>query len=412
MTIQLAHAMAGFGEFLEEITGWSCRLGEPSMACNAVVGSHRLRGRSHRRDSPGYLLLLAQLGAMACSDVEQRQDLDASSGSRSPISASLPSLRFDLSANNPMTGDVNRYSTVVIGPAGQLLFTSPREEKVLTLRMRSGRFLNFGPRGDGPGEIRDPLGYRVADSFVVVLDRANQRLSRWSHDGRLMDQRSVNIPISPEFVPLNGNRWLLPGAIRDRVRVVVLDGTTGAVSEINLAADSFVAAHWGNPRLAAENPPALGTWYGGFVLGDRMSYALGFFDWHGVRIGVVDQNAGRNQPGAQAVARVAAERERTGRPLSPAATDAVARNPQPWFSRRIREDGFGRTWLIGESNDSAYADVYSGPRFLGRLVLPCLEIGPRWDLQGEWLAVICSPDDPAATMDATVKLFHINSGNK
>ena len=323
------------------------------------------------------------------------------------VATTLPTLRFEAEVNKPISEDLTRYSPVLVGPAGQLLFSSPRDARVLTLRFRSGHFVTFGPLGDGPGEIRDPLGYLVDDSSVVILDRSNLRLSSWSFDGTLLNEVKLDIPISPEVVPIGGNRWLLPGAIRDRVRVAILDGTTGTLSEISLAHDSFVQAHWGNPRLAAQNPPALGRWSGGILVGDRMSYSLAFYDWNGSRIQVWDEGRGLNQPGPDALQRIVRERELTGRPLSPAAKAALAREPQPWFSRRIRTDESGRTWLVGESNDSAYADVYSGTSFVGHLALPCLDIGPFWDLNGDWLAVVCTPDDSNATVDAVVKLFEI-----
>lgn len=336
-------------------------------------------------------------------------DTDTAAGSAAQPSAStaLPSLRFDAAVNKPVSEDLTRYSTVLVGPDGQVLFSSPRDAEVMTLRFRSGQFVTFGPLGDGPGEIRDPLGYQVGDSSVVVLDRSNRRLSFWSMDGELLDEKQVDIPISPEVVPIGGNRWLLPGAIRDRVRVAILDGATGKLSEISLANDSFVNAHWGNPRLAAQNPPALGKWSGGFLIGNRMTYSIAFFDWNGSRIQVLDEGRGLNQPGPDAIQRIVRERELTGRPLSPAAKAALGREAQPWFSRRVRADGSGRTWLIGESNDSAYADVYADTRLIGRLALPCQDIGPFWDLTGNWLAVVCAPDDSTATVDAVVKLFEI-----
>ena len=83
--------------------------------------------------------------------------------------------------------------------------------------------------------------------------------------------------------------------------------------------------------------------------------------------------------------------------------------PLRWFTHvgPPRGDGAGRIWVLGQHADSAFADVFAGSRFLGRLPLPCRDFQGRWSLNGSWLAVVCAPDDLEADRDADLKLFRI-----
>lgn len=325
-----------------------------------------------------------------------------------PEAMHLPSLQLTRTTNNPAYADVVRYSTIAVGPSGQLLFTSPREAQTITVLSPDGRSTSFGARGDGPGEIRDPQVYQLTDSTATILDRANSRLSRWSLDGGVLDEQRINLPpLSPVVTPIADDRWLVSTTANTGIRLTILHRDGGRLEDIDVSADSFVRLRWSDPRQVGENPPALGVWPNGFILADTRTYSLGFFDWRATRLAVVEQDSGENHLGPEAADRLVAELALTGRRLSPAARSRLVSQARPWFSRTIRHDRFGRTWLVGEIGNSAYADVYALTERLGRLMIPCTAIGPRWDLNGDWLAVICEPDDPDAVDDAVVKLFRI-----
>ena len=298
---------------------------------------------------------------------------------------------------------------LLVGPGGELVFAGVPGDHGVVVRTASGTSVSFGPWGDGPGEIRNPMGYGVTDSLVFIFDKANQRLSQWTIDGRFVEERQVVNLRAMFFAPLDGQRWLVPGRVHEQMSVGVLDGETGGFTPFDLTEDAFVKGHWPTLRESFTNSPSMGVWYGGFVLGDRRTYSLGFFDWSGKRVAVYEQGRGPNRYSETAIERMAADFKLVGRTLSPIAKQRLRDQPAPWFSIRIRKDGLERTWLVGEHDGSTFADVFSGPDYLGRLMIPCVNVGPYWDLQGEWLAVVCKPDDPDSMDDFIVKLFRITS---
>jgi len=355
---------------------------------------------------PSTMLLV---GVAACSDAPHTEDRALPSVQLQAGSRVLPSLRFEVATTHPVYESVMQTTPLLVGPGGELVFTGAPGEHGVVVRRASGTSVSFGPVGDGPREIRSPLGYGVTDSLVFIFDKSNQRLSQWTIDGSFVNERRVVNTRALFFAPLDGQRWLMPGRLGDQLSVGVLDGETGGFTAFDLTEDVFVQAHWPSVRESFTNPPSMGAWYGGFVLGDSRTHSLGFFDWSGTRVAVYEQGLGLNRYSDAAIERMVADFKLVGRTLSPVAKQRLRDQAAPWFSIRIRKDGLERTWLIGEHDGSAFADVFVGPDYLGRLLIPCNSVGPNWDLQGEWLAVVCKPDDPSSMDDAIVKLFRIIS---
>jgi hypothetical protein len=353
--------------------------------------------------------LLLLVGVAACSEAPPPQVLAPPSAQLQAGARALPSLRFEVATTHPVSENVRKSTPLLVGPGGELVFVGAPGEHAIVVRRASGTSVSFGPWGDGPGEIRSPWGYGVTDSLVVIVDMSNQRLSQWTIDGSFVNERRVVISRAQFFAPLDGQRWLIPGRVRDQLSVGVLDGETGGFTAFDLSEDVFFKAHWPGFRESLTNPISMGAWYGGFVLGDGRTYSLGFFDWSGNRVAVYEQGRGRNRYSDAAIERMVADFKLVGRTLSPVAKQRLRDQSAPWFSIRIRKDGLERTWLVGEHDGSAFADVFIGPDYLGRLTIPCVDVGPNWDLQGEWLAVVCKPDDPASMDDFIVKLFRIVS---
>lgn len=355
---------------------------------------------------PGVLLLLAVL---SCSEPPPPLDLALPAAQIQPGSRVLPSLRFEVATTHPVYESVMKTTPLLVGPGGELVFVGAPGEHGVVVRHPTGTSVSFGPWGDGPGEMRNPMGYGVADSVVFIFDKSNQRLAQWTLAGRFLDERPVTNLRAMFFAPLGGQRWLIPGKALDQMSVGVLDGQTGEFTALDLAEDVFVKAHWPDVRESFTNPPSIGAWHGGFMLGDSRTYSLGFFDWSGTRVAVYEQGLGPNRYSDAAIERMVAEFKLVGRTLSPVAKRRLRDEPSPRFSIRIRMDDLERTWLVGEHDGKAFADVFSGPEHLGRIEIPCVDVGPFWDVQGEWLAVVCKPDDPATSDAAIVKLFRIIS---
>ena len=330
------------------------------------------------------LLLPLTLYSLGCHSPASEDDPSIGI-SVSARSYQLPTLVLDAVTNNPEREDLSRFSTIVIGHDGALIFTSPRETLRFQLLTTDGNLVRIGRGGDGPGEIHDPLAMGLQDSTLVAFDRANMRLSTWDRAGGHLASEPSALSSLTEFVPLGGDRWLIPGPIREQLSVGILSSRTGKVHQVPLGDDSFISSNWPTLRDHASNPPALGAWSDGFVLGDTEDNQAALYGWDGARVAVIAEVIPQN--------------------ASPLADTTEA--PPRWFSRRMRRDAESRMWLMGARGDHTIAAVYQGDSLLGIIEIPCGDMGPRWDLNGEWLALICAPDDHLALDGAVVKKFRI-----
>jgi hypothetical protein len=63
----------------------------------------------------------------------------------------------------------------------------------------------FGTRGEGPGELRLPIGVGMLEGSVAVVDMTNQRITRFSMDGRTQATQRLNgFPAAASFPPGGG----------------------------------------------------------------------------------------------------------------------------------------------------------------------------------------------------------------
>lgn len=325
-----------------------------------------------------------------------------------PIGAAqgLPTLRLEAEVNVPELEDLSRFSQVAVSAQGSLLFANQQESQVLRVRHLDGSTLAFGPKGEGPGEVNEAMFLFVNDTAVVFRDPSQSRISWFGLDGRPLKSARVRMPGVNTSASAGEGQVVFGWGAGSSREVVRIDASTGATSAIDLSADSLVVAQWGGPGRQVRPTP--GPWYGGFLLADARSYTIGFYDWDGNRVAVYQQPGDRpNLPTAEEVERQARNLQLSGSPMSPGRRSQLLNREQPWFANTIRQDGAGRTWVVATRFGRSEADVFLGPTFLGSLPLPCEALGPRWDLAGSWLAVICEPDDPGSTADAVVKLFEI-----
>lgn len=74
--------------------------------------------------------------------------------------------------------------------------------------------------------------------------------------------------------------------------------------------------------------------------------------------------------------------------------DTLDREVLPHFSRHgLAFDHAGRLWVIGETGDSAFADVFADTTFLGRIALSCRGPDRSISFNTRWLAMICLTPD-------------------
>jgi hypothetical protein len=167
---------------------------------------------------------------------------------------------------------------------------------------------------------------------------------------------------------------------------------------------------------AIGSSPAFGTWAGGYLFADGREYRIALYDWDGKLVRILHRDV-KPSKWSKAYAEAQFEEFRQappGRRLSASALERkreeYLESSHPHFNRLtpLSTDGAGRLWVVGNSGDSAYADVFSPEAHLGRLELPCPGFDRGWSVNGNWLAMACAPTDPDYEGDAVLKLFRIH----
>jgi hypothetical protein len=146
-----------------------------------------------------------------------------------------------------------------------------------------------------------------------------------------------------------------------------------------------------------------------------MAYRIGFFDSTGTLVRRVERNRGDN---LRTEAQIATEIETAraaavsaGKPLDAAAVgklEAELRTPQPWFWHvtPLQVDGAGRLWVVGQTRDSVFADVFDTAGGVERHWLDCPGFSDGWSVNAGWLALVCAAPEEAEYA-AVVKRYRI-----
>jgi hypothetical protein len=144
---------------------------------------------------------------------------------------------------------------------------------------------------------------------------------------------------------------------------------------------------------------------------DPNEYALSFFDWGGTLQATIRRDIRAPRPSMN---RVLAFIEQSGGKSLPEAArkeriELMSGMDLPHISPGgvPRMDGSGRLWLFGIAGDSAFADIFTNERFIGRVAIGCTGFDGFFSLRGQWLGMICLPDDSDFDGDAILKLFRI-----
>ena len=337
----------------------------------------------------------------------------------------MPKLRHAFTTTDVDLAPTNRLTSIAVGPRGHVLFVSNAEATELRMALvdSTGRLvLRLGRTGAGPGEVRSPRPVEVGTDRLSAWDLENSVFLEWDFKGAL--QQSVK-PIGLSGVSFVGQEVV---GLRNVARVwqpVAVNRTTGQLRELIPPADTFMNAHFGlvDGKSASRYAPMPGVWGQGFVVADPGNYAVALYRWDGTLVRVLHRDvppmrasAGRIDDFFATVNRQSVAR---GQPPMDEARMAMMRKqvadevlPPITPGGAIRVDARNRIWLLGMEGDSAFADVFSPDRFLGRLPLPCRLFNGFWSLSGAWLAVACLPDNREFDGDAVIKLFRITEGGR
>jgi hypothetical protein len=327
---------------------------------------------------------------------------------------SLPALRLvfvstDL-ASSPAT-----VNAPAVGEDGALGFVADGAEALrIVVVDTTGKVLQrFGAPGEGPGEVRSPNVIGLTSSHVYVFDLGTNRLTRFSrHDSSAEDvpmEKGMILPFhlvddTTAFAVAAGPDGGMPGLLNLR---------SGRLTPLMNPEDDFIIATTKELEPIGRRPTT-GWWGGGLVVANAMSYSLVLYGIDKEPAGRIDRDVSPPRPTA---ARVDAEldalvKSPVGRNWS---ESEVARRREERLNENIghfrvrpfRVDGAGRMWVVGPSGDSAYADVFAGERFLGRLEIGCRGSNGGYAVSGHWLAMSCEPQDPDFPGDAVVQLYRI-----
>jgi hypothetical protein len=203
------------------------------------------------------------------------------------------------------------------------------------------------------------------------------------------------------------------------VRIGLTGLTGGRFRPVVPERDTFVANSFGVPLRSdgGTRNPTLGLWGNGFIVGDGWTYRLALYDWSGILVRMLQRDVDSPRLSEAQLERALQSTVRSLRAAGRSLDDArIARMREEERKREQRHFGFhrptgldslGRIWVLGVAGDSAFADLFSEERFLGRLALPCNGFSHGWSLAGRWLVVACLPDNPDFAGDAKFKVFTI-----
>jgi hypothetical protein len=304
-----------------------------------------------------------------------------------------------------------------VGEDGALAFNADREQALrLVVVDTAGNVLQrFGPRGEGPGEVRSPTVIGLTQADVYVFDLGTYRLTRFSRE----DASAQNVPMQKglilPFHLVDDTTAFAVEAGPDGGMPGLLDLRNGRFVPLLNLDDEFVTTTTKELEPIGQRPTT-GWWGGGVVVGNAMSYSLVLYGMDKKPAGRIDRDVSPPRPTA---ARVDAELDALAKsPVGRKWSDSeIARRREERMNenlghfgvRPFRVDGAGRMWVFGVSGDSAYADVFARERFLGRLEIGCLGALPATagSVRGHWLAMSCEPQDPDFPGDAVVQLYRI-----
>ncbi len=330
----------------------------------------------------------------------------------------LPSLKLMFSSRDVSQSPVSLLAHVRIDGSGTIVMESSRSgaTRLVVLDSTGAIVGRFAGSGSGPREVTAPQPVGFLDGNVVIWDLALLRLGYWTRLGESSGLVAVGQPVVPLSISDRGILGLkLTGG---EATPVLINPQTGEIRPLLLRGHDFLAA----PRSATPGGPpfvvSAGQWRDGFVLAHPASFRIGFFTWSGELVHTAQGPAGgaKLSRGRVELAIESYQMSRLFRSDPSEARLREARNQLestrlPGFSpaNPLGVDSQGRVWVMGIEGDSAFADVFSPPSYLGRIGVPCPGFEGRWSLAGRWLAVVCRPSEATFDGDAGVRVFKVES---
>jgi hypothetical protein len=331
----------------------------------------------------------------------------------------LPRLVHAFTSSRVDDSPANRLTAIRVGPQGTVLFVSNTAvDSRLVLMDSTGQVLQrFGRPGQGPGEVRAPSPVAVTRDVAMVWDLASQRLSEWDLHGKLIRETTLSVPAEPH--QLLGSEVLALHSVQGLWQPAAINPITGSVRPLLLATDTFVAKHF-SPSAATAGPqvaPIVGSWDGGFLVGDANRYQIALYRPNGALVRVLSRNVAAAFPSPERVNDFLTTMKRAMEGRGGKMDDATMSRLREMASKQAlplftpsgtnRADAQHRIWIVGMEGDSAFADLFTAERFIGRVHLPCRLFNNFWSVSETWLAMACLPDDPHSDLDAVVKLFKL-----
>lgn len=335
----------------------------------------------------------------------------------------LPQLKQAFASKSIESSPQAAFFPIAVGPQGNVLITADKgsDFRLLLLDSNGAVLARMGRSGAGPGEARNPFPLYVGAKTVAAWDAGLLRLTEWGTDGKLERSTTPKTPmaVSTRF----GDRYIGFILSSAGAKPTLLDPATGTTADLLPAADSFYRAEFKplSPTTPFAAAPIVGEWKDGFLIASTASYRFGLYG----RDGQLKRVLGRElKPVLPSPARVERQmamfrsmkmpgRQRTEADFAKA-RKLAEETPVPSFAlgTPLHADSTGRLWVLGIQGDSAFADVFTSERFLGRIGIACHGFEGKWSLSGRWLAMVCAPDDPDFEGDAILKLFQITEAGR
>lgn len=314
---------------------------------------------------------------------------------------------------------------IAVSSGGHIAFvrSSRSQDHQVTIVDSLGRLTGrLGRSGQGPGELSGSLWLKFADTILAAVDLDQARLSRYHVDGTFLGTRQIKFGVRPLEVSADSFDYL------DRVNGEAAEIRRAAIVSkqdriLVPATDTFLPKVTAGNRAAGLDVPPYGAHGAVVALADPISYVIQYFSSEGKPVGSVRREIEARHRTPAEIARDAEaieSRQRTFRtpdgrrmpmPGTQARIDSLPLQTLPHFSRNgVGFDARRRLWVIGEANDSTFADVFADTAFLGRQMLPCSDHRRSVALNGRWLVLLCAARD-TSDVEAEIQLYRIDEPN-
>lgn len=308
-------------------------------------------------------------------------------------------------------------SPIVVSEIGEVAFATSADEPdgQITILTRDGAIKqNFGRRGNGPGEFRDPRVLYLTNSEIGVIDQ--NRYLRLSHDGRLLQ----SYPLPSNGLITSGRPGLVLGLVMSggamRPVMFVVDRADRIVTR-QLGADSVLIATAANVGPRSPSILVTGASDERLVVGNPFSYSAIVYDTSGLVKKRLHRSVSQPRWSESRLDTEVKQFLRTRERMGARADEVAAKQiraqlssaPLPFFSA-IASPGFdhqGRLWFLRQDGDVLYGDVHWPNGAISEVLINCSGFAGMAAVVGEYLAVVCASDSNNYEADTSLRLIRI-----